>query len=465
MISVIVRAKNEERWIRPCIEGILRQDVPVPVEIILVDNRSTDKTVEKALAVSPHVRVLSIDEFLPGRALNRGIREAKGDYIACLSAHCVPVDEHWLRNLLRNLDDSRVAGVYGRQVPAPSSSPHDKRDLFITFGLDRRIQVKDSFFHNANSMLPRRVWDRFPFDEDISNIEDRLWGKNVIAAEHTIVYEPEAAVYHHHGIHQDNKPDRALSIAQILDRHLPDLQPQAHGGPFDPSSYTSVAFIPVQASENHALGHALLLKAIATCRNSRYVSDVVVATDSTDLARVAVSAGARVPFLRPRELSEPGIRVDDVLGCFLRKSEERGDFCDIVVSLEISYGFRPEGLIDSVIEELVKGGFDSVIAGVAEYRACWRKRGSGFEELTNMTVERNRREPLHVGVPGLACATWPNVVRGGARLGEKVGIVEIPDAHSGLEIRSARDLEMIRRGVEDFALHADPSRLPRRTAA
>lgn len=51
-----------------------------------------------------------------------------------------------------------VAGVYGRQEPMSFSSDLDKRDLLITFGLDRRVQMKDSFFHNANSMIRREIY-------------------------------------------------------------------------------------------------------------------------------------------------------------------------------------------------------------------------------------------------------------------------------------------------------------------
>ena len=98
-----------------------------------------------------------------------------------------------------------------------SPSPLDKRDLIITFGLDRKVQVKDSFFHNANSALCREMWDRFPFDEDATNIEDRIWGKQVISAGLKIVYEPEASIYHQHGIHHDRDPDRADNIVHILE--------------------------------------------------------------------------------------------------------------------------------------------------------------------------------------------------------------------------------------------------------
>ena len=70
-----------------------------------------------------------------------------------------------------------VAGVYGRQQPMSFSSDNDKRDLVTVFGLDKKTQKKDPFFHNANSMFRRDIWNEIPFDEEVTNIEDRVWGK------------------------------------------------------------------------------------------------------------------------------------------------------------------------------------------------------------------------------------------------------------------------------------------------
>ena len=79
-----------------------------------------------------------------------------GDYFVCLSSHCIPVNSLWLETLVKAMDDgSQYAGVYGRQEPMSFTSPADKRDLLLVFGLDRRIQSKDSFFHNANSIIRR----------------------------------------------------------------------------------------------------------------------------------------------------------------------------------------------------------------------------------------------------------------------------------------------------------------------
>ena len=160
MISIIIRSKNEERWINLCLQAVFDQSY-TDFEVIIVDNNSTDKTIQKAKQFDIK-KVLTIDKYRPGLAINKGIRVSSGDYIVCLSAHCIPVNRNWLERLISNFDDSQIAGVYGRQEPMAFTSNTDKRDLLITFGLDRREQFKDSFFHNANSIFPRKIWKNFP---------------------------------------------------------------------------------------------------------------------------------------------------------------------------------------------------------------------------------------------------------------------------------------------------------------
>ena len=60
------------------------------------------------------------------------------------------------------------------------SSAQTKRDLLITFGLDKKIQIKDSFFHNANSIIRKEVWSKIKFDEKVNNIEDGIWASKVL---------------------------------------------------------------------------------------------------------------------------------------------------------------------------------------------------------------------------------------------------------------------------------------------
>ena len=216
-ISIIIRTKNEEKWISHCLKSVFDQKINATLEVIVVDNKSTDHTLEIAKRF-PIKKFVEIEDFIPGKAINDGIRASSGDYIVCLSAHCIPQSDIWLKKLLINFDNNKIAGVYGRQLPLTYTDPVDKRDLLIVFGLDKRIQRKDYFFHNANSMIPRSIWEKFPFDENVTNIEDRVWGKKIIDNGFNIVYEPEASVYHHHGLHHGNTNERARKIVSIMEK-------------------------------------------------------------------------------------------------------------------------------------------------------------------------------------------------------------------------------------------------------
>jgi len=93
LISIIIRTKNEERWISSCLRAVFDQTYK-NIEIILVDNCSTDQTVKKAQEYP--VKLVEISEFLPGKAINDGIRASSGEIIVCLSGHCIPTNSRWL---------------------------------------------------------------------------------------------------------------------------------------------------------------------------------------------------------------------------------------------------------------------------------------------------------------------------------------------------------------------------------
>ena len=216
MISVVIRTRNEEKWLGRCLKALKYQGLP-DLDIVVVDSGSTDKTV--AIAKEFGVRLIELEEnhFTYGRALNRGIQAARGTYVAILSAHCIPLNDQWAARLAMNLMHDEIAACYGRQEPLPDSNIFDKRDLWTTFGLDRRIQVKDYFFHNANAMIKRKLWERFPFDETLSGVEDRAWAKQVMEHGYKIVYEPQASVHHYHGIHQGRDVERCARVVKVIE--------------------------------------------------------------------------------------------------------------------------------------------------------------------------------------------------------------------------------------------------------
>lgn len=227
-VSIVIRTKNEESWLKACLLAIHSQTIQ-DFEIVIVDNKSTDRTVDVAIRHGV-TKVVSIDKYLPGDALNKGALECEGDVLVFLSAHCVPVDNLWLQNLIRPVIDGECVASYGRQIPTPASNSENARDLFMFFGAESFTQVSGCKFHNANSCIRASYFERYNFDPEISNIEDWYWGRGVIERGDRIAYEAKASVFHHHGVnqHPDDVSFRSKPVANLLsDLHLPDaITPQ-----------------------------------------------------------------------------------------------------------------------------------------------------------------------------------------------------------------------------------------------
>lgn len=449
LVSIVIRAKNEERWISSCLREVFNQDYP-QFEVILVDNDSTDKTVEKAKAFDIR-KVVVVDEYRPGKALNLGIREAKGDFIVSLSAHCIPVNAHWLSSLLRNFKDaSGIAGVYGRQEPMSYSTDFDKRDMLLIFGLDRRIQEKDSFFHNANSMFPRSVWEKFPFNEDVSNIEDRMWAEEVLKAGYKIVYEPDARVFHYHGIHHNRDARRCSNVVNILES-LPNDRFRISNNHLNIDKMNVTAIIPVAGKVPVLNGNPLLDYTIKRAKQSRYVKRVVVSTDDPETAEAARRAGAEAPFLRDPMYSQDFIDFEKVLQHSLEKIEAGNIFSDLIVSMEVTYPFRTPDLIDQLILHLVRGGFDTVLPARNEYNTCWIDGNGDFRRVDEGFMRRKYRNPVHVGIKGLGCVTHPFFLREGRLFGNRVGLLDIDDPRMPIEVRDEKGFEMAAELLKQWA--------------
>lgn len=429
-VSIIIRTKNEERWIAACLRAVRKQRYQ-NYEIVLVDNHSTDKTVQKA---SPFdVKLVNIDAFKPGLAINNGIRASRGEVLVCLSGHCIPVDEYWLENLIVDLQDPQVAGVYGRQQPMSFSSPFDKRDLMLVFGLDRKVQTKDSFFHNANSAFRREFWEKFPFDEEMTNIEDRVWGRQVIQAGYQIVYQPEASVYHYHGINQEMNAARAESVVRIIEM----VEGQVHHGQTLVEELDLVVIVPIRGPMS-PLVRPLLDHTLEDVRRSQSVNRVVVSTDDPSIAEYAISMGAEAPFLRPKHLSEDFVEIGQVLAYTLEMIEKKDGLPDLVVLMMPTYPFRPPGLIDQMIRQLLDNGLDTLVAGRPESRNVWSSVDGKIvveDELVSAPRQFRDRSSV-IGLTGLGLVTHPLFLRTGDLFGPNTGVFEVEHPFAAIEIRN-----------------------------
>jgi len=447
--SIIIRTKNEERWITSCLDGVVNQAYE-NWEIILVDNLSDDKTVKKAKKF-PLEKVVTVEEYTPGKALNKGIQEAEGEYIVCLSGHCIPTDEYWLGNLKQNFDNSDVAGVYGNQEPLSFTPDKDKRDLNIIFGEERVEKETDDFFHNANSMIRRDVWKKYPFDESLTNLEDRAWAQKVLNAGYTTIYEPEASVYHYHGIHHDGDEERAQNQVRVL-RELSSSDGYKCR---NPQELKIVSIIPKKGTPKYINGNPLISYTINQSVQNQFIDQTIVSTDNEETIATAKEYGANVPFKRDSSLSEEYIDLNLVYKHTLEQLEANDIYPDILVLLEPTYPFRPTNLIDDIITQYVRRELDTLFAGYFENKVIFKQVEEKIEILTNGIIPRKYQDKTYVGLRGLGCVASPSVLRSGDIYSQNIGIYPVDSPLSRIEVRNIEEMEdttSIKKALEEMNL-------------
>ena len=210
-VSVLVRARNDEALVGRTLEGIFAQEGAPPFEVVVCDDRSSDRTRE--IAAGFPVRFVERPEgaYIPGRTLNAMVRAAEGDIVVFDNSDAVPVGRGWLRELVAPLlaAPETPRATFANQVPRADAWALVRKDHARAFG-DGKVQATWRFFFSlASSATWKRLLLESPFDERIRYSEDVEWAWRNSRREREpleIVYCPRAEVEHSH-----NYPLRELA--------------------------------------------------------------------------------------------------------------------------------------------------------------------------------------------------------------------------------------------------------------
>jgi len=108
-------------------------------------------------------------------------------------------------------------------------------------------------------------------------------------------------------------------------------------------------------------GIPLIEYAIAAALNSKLLTNVVVSTDSPDIARISEKAGAEVPFIRPDYLATDDSATIDLVIHAVDFLHDTGRDYEAICLLQPTSPFRPDGFIDKAVKKFIKSGSDSLI--------------------------------------------------------------------------------------------------------
>ena len=177
LVSVVIPCFNVAETVSETIASVTAQTM-ADFEIIAVDNRCTDNTIDVLSKISisePRLRIIKESVQGPSAARNGGIRAARGEFIALLDADDL-WDAEYLEKHLANLVDEQVGISYARvrmidmesQPTGPVTRPHlndlTASDLLRSNPCTALLVVRAQVFEDVGF-----------FDEDLRSAEDQEW--------------------------------------------------------------------------------------------------------------------------------------------------------------------------------------------------------------------------------------------------------------------------------------------------
>ncbi len=226
-VSIVIVNFNAGELISSCIESIIKKTLLIKYEIIVVDNNSTDDSIEKIKHKFPVVKIIEND-FNPGFSTgnNIGFSVAKGDYILVLNPDTL-VTTDAISQCVTYLEKHQEVGMLGCKVLSETGKQQATlikflrlKDILLNIFIPYKFISNNSWLGekhyeglNPNHshdvevivgcfmMLPRSVIkDVGGFDEDFfMYVEEVEWCWRVYQTGKKIRYYPEASIIHYGG--------------------------------------------------------------------------------------------------------------------------------------------------------------------------------------------------------------------------------------------------------------------------
>lgn len=212
--SIIIRTRNEEKWLGHILEILFNQTYK-NFEVILVDSGSSDKTLEIARRFPVKIFEISQKDFSYPYALNYGISKSEAlKFIVIISGHSIPVSYTWLKEGLENFKkQEKIMGVYGFVKAMPGASICDRVVSFFWrlarpwrygFGKKGRYIIEKGgmgVMGFTNAIILKELWSKRKFNETYGlGGEDSEWANYWFRRGYKAIRDIRFSVSHSHNL-------------------------------------------------------------------------------------------------------------------------------------------------------------------------------------------------------------------------------------------------------------------------
>ena len=219
MISVVIPLYNKEKSIERTIQSVLSQTYK-DYELVVVNDGSTDRSLEVVERMKvERIKVVSQTNVGVSAARNRGVKEAKGEYVAFLDGDDI-WDPKFLEEAAKLIHDYPTGVIYGLGLGYIANGVRYLSDEYVP--RDFRGVVKD-LWNDPNTMMawsgssticPRELALRTPANEQLTHGEDLDQWLRLMLQGDAVVYNKTLAYY------ILDAENRAMRRMPPIDKHI-----------------------------------------------------------------------------------------------------------------------------------------------------------------------------------------------------------------------------------------------------
>ena len=239
LVSIVIPTKNNAPILRRCVESILSRSTYQNLEVLLVDNGSTEAEVDELYAsiADERVSVLRYDvPFNFSAIVNHGVRAARGDYLLLLNNDTEVITPDWIEVMLGTCARGDVGAVGAKLLYPDGTIQH--AGVNITGGpvhLFSHLPNGARAYHDfsevprdlsavtAACMMVRRdaFWAVGGFDEELAvTFNDVDFCLKLRDAGYLVVYSPYAELYHYESISRGADDDLAGRTRSLREKAI-----------------------------------------------------------------------------------------------------------------------------------------------------------------------------------------------------------------------------------------------------
>lgn len=177
-VSFCIPTFNSSRTLERCLQSIVKQEYP-NIEIIIVDNGSSDDTVKIA---KNYTDKIYFDDGLLGSVRQTSLEKSKGKIIALFDSDIIIPHEKWLFNSIAYFNYSENVSTVWPENIAPPNSPWTTRLYFNIWKMSmiNRIEKSKSVFGGGNALFLRSCLENVGgINRNIHWGEDFEWAQNL----------------------------------------------------------------------------------------------------------------------------------------------------------------------------------------------------------------------------------------------------------------------------------------------